>query len=503
MAGVLAVALVLAASACSDDGGSSDAATTTAAPSTDGEATTTAAEAAPAGPAADVSEELTGGDGPFLAAGAPDDLEALGYQEQEYVAAGTATSYAAEGELGGDGRWSFVDDGEADYRTRILVRTPEDPAAFSGTVVFEWLNVSSGADAEPEWTNLQEELARAGDAWVGVSAQQIGVEGGPVAVSVDDIPGADFAGKGLKAIDPERYGDLAHPGDGFSFDIFTQVARAIGAGEALDGLEPERLVAAGQSQSAFALVTYYDGVQPLTETFDGFYVHSRGGTPLPLVGPGEAADIAAALGGEATVFRDDIDAPVMDLQTEGDVTSLIGSYAARQDDSDTFRLWEVAGTAHADLHTIGEAAEFIDCGVAINDGPLHVVAKAAYRALADWMDSGEPPPEAPRLEVTEGDAPEITRDDDGIAVGGIRTPPVDVPVAALTGEPGPDPSTICLLLGSTIPFTEVQLEGLYPSPEGYEQQYDEATDATIEAGWALEDDRDALEAYADPSGIPG
>ena len=44
--------------------------------------------------------------------------------------------------------------------------------------------------------------------------RRIGVEGGPVLVSVQGVPGADQAGKGLKEIDPARYGSLEHPGDG-------------------------------------------------------------------------------------------------------------------------------------------------------------------------------------------------------------------------------------------------------------------------------------------------
>ena len=50
----------------------------------------------------------------------------------------------------------------APYRTRVLVRMPADPADFSGTVVLEWLNVSGGADANPEWAGIHEEVIRAG-----------------------------------------------------------------------------------------------------------------------------------------------------------------------------------------------------------------------------------------------------------------------------------------------------------------------------------------------------
>ena len=76
------------------------------------------------------------------------------------------------------------------------------PKKFSGTVVVEWLNVSGGVDANPDWVSLSEEIVRRGDAWVGVSAQRIGVEGGPVLVSVQGIAGAEDQGKGLKKIDP-------------------------------------------------------------------------------------------------------------------------------------------------------------------------------------------------------------------------------------------------------------------------------------------------------------
>ena len=151
----------------------------------------------------------------------------------------------------------------------------------------------------------------------------------------------------------------------------------------MSGLRPQRVIAAGESQSAFALVTYYNGVQPLTHAFDGFFVHSRAAVGLPLVGPGKYADIVGAIGGPPTIFRTDQDAPVLDIQTETDVTSILNSYAARQPDSDRFRLWEVAGTAHADEHLLGPIAKYIDCGVPINNGPMHVVAKAALHALDD------------------------------------------------------------------------------------------------------------------------
>lgn len=492
----IATAAALLATGCSGDEASNrdDTTSSTTAPST------TEVER-PAGPAADVSEELTAGDGPFIAAASTSDLAEVGYVEQEFVAAGTATSYRSDDELAADGRWTLTEDETADYRTRILVRRPADPEDFSGTVVVEWLNVSSGIDANPDWSSLEEELVRAGDAWVGVSAQLIGVEGGPVLVTA---PGAEaFAGKGLVALDPDRYGSLSHPGDGFAFDIYTQVARALRDGGAMGGLEPDLVVAAGESQSAIALTTYYNGVQPLTGAFDAFFVHSRASAALPLVGPGEYADLAGSIGTTPTILREDGEVPVFQLQSEGDVVGVLNSLVVRQDDSDRFRLWEVAGTSHADAHLLGPLADGANCGVPINDGPLHVVAKSAYHHLVSWARGGEAPPEQPRLEVTDDAEPQLVRDADGIATGGVRTPPVDVPVVVLSGAPGPSDDLFCLLLGSTTPLPDGRVSELYATRADYQQAYDDALADAVEQGVVLEADAEAMASYARPDVVTG
>lgn len=498
----ISCALLVGSTACSSS--KKTGASSSAPSASSSTAATTTTTPRPAGPAADLSKAITGGKGVFMGAATTEIAKSDEYVQHEFFAAGTASSYRATGALGHDGRWAFAPSTSAPYRTRVVVRQPSDPARFRGTVVVEWLNVSGGVDADPDWTSLHEELVRAGDAWVGVSAQSIGVMGGPVLVKVD-VPGSEDAGKGLRGLDPARYGSLDHPGDGYAFDIFTQVARAVRAGAGLGGAEPQRVIAAGESQSAFALVTYYDGVQPLTHAFDGFFVHSRGASGLPLVQPGKSADIAGSIGGASTIFRTDQTAPVVDIQTETDVASVLNSFAARQPDTDHFRLWEVTGTAHADAHLLGASQKYIDCGVPINNGPMHLVAKAALRALTAWLTAGTAPPKAPRIDVTvgAGGAAQIQRNADGIALGGIRTPPVDVPVATLSGAQGPVASTICLLLGSTRPFTAARLAQLYPSRAVYQQRYDADAEAVIKAGFVLSQDRAALLAFAEPSKIAG
>jgi hypothetical protein len=134
---IACVAAVLLASACSGD-------ESTDATSQPQEASPTAERERPPGPAADLSEELTGGNGVMLSDGdVSSRLADAGFVQREYVAAGTATSYVAPAGLPADGRFELQEDGSADYRTRVAVRMPASADDFNGTVVVEWLNVSA------------------------------------------------------------------------------------------------------------------------------------------------------------------------------------------------------------------------------------------------------------------------------------------------------------------------------------------------------------------------
>src|SRR5688572_26096212 len=88
------VVAALGLTACSSDGDDGSAGTT--APAGSDEETADR----PDGPAAAVTGPLEGGNGLFLGTGRPGpDLEESGYTEDEYRAAGTATSYTSAGEL--------------------------------------------------------------------------------------------------------------------------------------------------------------------------------------------------------------------------------------------------------------------------------------------------------------------------------------------------------------------------------------------------------------------
>ena len=157
----------------------------------------------PDGPAATLAP-LTGGAGvSLLVAGPAHDLAAAGYLEAELSASGTAISYRPVGKLGPDGDWTVEPDASAEYATRIVVRRPADAHAFNGTVVVEWFNVTAGADTAADLAAVGEELRRGGYAYVGVSAQALGIEGGDAALPVGPLGAA----VGIRASDPSDMAD--------------------------------------------------------------------------------------------------------------------------------------------------------------------------------------------------------------------------------------------------------------------------------------------------------
>jgi len=439
------------------------------------------------GPSAALSGPLTAGRMIAPASAAPVDPATHGYVTQEFLVSGTASAFEPVGALRSDGRWAVQRAATAPYRTRIVVRRPSQPDRFNGTVLVEWFNVSGGLEADPDWTHLSPEILRGGYAYVGVSAQATGVHGGSALVPV---PGLEPA-RGLVASQPTRYGTLQHPGDRFAFDILSQIGRALrssGHDAALGPLRPQRIVAMGESQSAFFLCTYVNAVAPSARVYDGFLVHSRGGGAASLTG----APVTAEGIPRPVHIRGDTDVPVFIFETETDLGPLLDYGPSRQPDSDGVRTWEVAGTAHADSYTIGGMTALLGCDHLINEGPQHFVVQAALAALDRWIADGTPPPTAPRLRLAQTDPPILARDDRGNAIGGVRTPAVDVPVSALSGEAPPGASQLCSLFGTTVRFDGATLVELYGDRERYLAAYERSLDGAIAGRFLLEGDRAEL-----------
>ena len=165
------------------------------------------------------------------------DLAAHGYIEEEYFLEGTANRYRTPPLTTG----VIISSGHP-YRTRMIVRRPRAAAKFNGTVLVEWLDVTSGFDLDAMWMASHKHLLREGYAYVGVSAQRMGVHD---------------AKTGLRAWSPARYSTLdvtaggAILDDSLSYDIFSQAAQAIRhpvGVNPLGGLPVQRIFAMGARQ---------------------------------------------------------------------------------------------------------------------------------------------------------------------------------------------------------------------------------------------------------------
>ncbi len=442
---------------------------------------------------AHLSGPVTGGSKGWAFGGPVLDLAAVGYRQEEYFIEGEAARYGPVPgtELGWQGRWQVEPVETMPYKTRMVVVRPNDPADFNGTVIVLWNNVSAGY--ENFGAGDSAELFEEGYAYAAVSAQRVGVHGRA------ENP------QGLQAWDPARYDSLSIPSDDYSFDIFTQAANLVAPDrpradlDPMGGLEVERLVADGASQSAARLATYFNAVQPITRRFDALFLvmYFGGGTSLEV---GDAVLTVPDAAGDANqpripegehLFRDDLGIPVMVLNTECESTSC---YRVRQDDTDRFRYWEVAGASHVSLQAIASSAprQERDFGFSIpidetmqsiNQVSLAPVVDAALHHLQAWMCDGTPPPVQPRIEFA-GDPPAIVRDADGIACGGIRLPDVAVPLAHNSAIQR-TPDVFGRLMGSHEAFPLEKVRQRYGSRDDYLARYEGAVRAAEAASVIL------------------
>jgi hypothetical protein len=421
-------------------------------------------------------------------------LAAAGYEEKEYFISGNATAYTTTAPLTSDGKWNnIVPNSSAAYKTRILVRRPIDPKQFNGTVIVEWFNVTAGYDADWVWTMIYPEVLRSGYAYVDVSAQAVGVNALPI-------------------YDALRYGSLSHPGDSYSYDIFSQAAQAIEYPvgiNPLEGLEIKRVLATGNSQAAHRLTTYINAVQKTDQAFDGFLISSRiyfnGATDLAQ-SPQTAVPVPFPLN-----FRTDLGVPVLHTVTESD--PLDGTLAppfyyggAQQADNSLLRVWEIAGTAHLsqwELTNLGARPAIglngpLTCVQPITDGLAHrYVLDAALAGLNNWVATGTPVKSAPRFSIASATfplPPVVNRDSYGNILGGIRTPFVDVPIASYTGlgntnSPASPGSFLgCVLAGIQYPLDSTTMNTLYPNHGRYVSQVAQSVKEAVKAGYLLRDD---------------
>ncbi len=406
-------------------------------------------------------------------------LEPFDFIQEEYFYSSTAEARDNKGNPLGS---------TAGFTSRLLVQRPRLPENFNGTVLVEWFNVTGQMEQSVQWAMNRSELLREGYAYVGVSVQETGMTTSPMAI---------------KTWDPVRYAPLSHPGDAYEFDIMSLAARALFAHDGpapLGDLVPQRVIAAGQSQSAALLISYANRVHSDHQVFDGFFIHSYPGP------------ISA-----------DVDVPVLMFLTEAEMEGLTSpqSQATSQGgnelqdtisglpglgitripnseppspDANNLRVWEIAGASHFDQQGMyysfaasseDSSAPFEEpflfeipvlCGQPMNQLAMERPTRAALHALNAWMLTGHPPATVPRIERNEDGS--VVRDADGLAQGGLRVPPMLVPVGVNTGHD-------CILFGSYTPYSDDKIRNLYPTRQDYEEQLQAAVSLNLSKGWLL------------------
>lgn len=404
-------------------------------------------------------------DYPFFATDKAVNLQ--GYIEEEYFFEGTANRYDTP-----TGATATIIDSGNPYKSRMVVRRPLSDSRFNGVVIVEWYNVTAGADGEADWFLSHKHQMEAGYAFVGVSAQRVGV---------------DF----LRSWSPVRYGtlDVTRGGtitnDALSYDIYSQAGKAVASPVGVDplhGLRAQRTVIAdGESQSAGRLLIYVNSIMPRGDNvFPAVILHSSNG-----------------------LIRSDNAVKVFRVQSEYDSTGTTQNII--QPDTNNVRVWEVAATAHydydmqesrqtlqiRDVGTTGAGLGICTMSTMFTRTPMKYVFNRVLDLTTRWVQQGMLPPIAPRMQVASytpspfGRPLTLARDEHGIAQGGIRLPDAAVPTALNHAENSVlvDTGLSCGLYGHWIPFSMPKLNQLYPTHLAYVNAVIANTRANIRAGF--------------------
>jgi len=437
------------------------------------------------------------------------DLPKAGYVEEEFFLNGRANVYdwTADGQV-------MVRTANAPYTTRLLLRRPSDARRFSGNVIVEIVNSARRFDFPFAWGVSHDSFMENGDAFAMITLAQANLEG-------------------LKAFDPARYASLSlanptpdetcnagraggppqtAPGEeGLQFDILAQTGALLKAGRAtgpLAGFTVQRLY-----------MTAYDGALPTYIAAVHSRVRLAGGKPIydgyvlnrhPALTRLRRCGAAPAANDPRQVIRN-LDVPLIRIIGQ---TDILTTYAQRREDSDApgdrYRLYEIAGGAHADaafypymptvadLRKIGSAfpmlaswpfANQCDPEQSLARTPINTYAlDAAFANLTRWIAGGVPPPKAERIKIINPGTPQasIAVDQYGNAIGGVRTPYLDVPVATYyTTSKG---ETFCPELAHTVPFDWGRLNRIYGTPENYRAKVAQSVDRLVRERWLTESD---------------
>lgn len=427
------------------------------------------------------------------------DLAAHGYVEEELLLSGVASVWRHASPTAA----AEIAQADAPFRTRVLVRRPADPAAASGFVQVEPLHPD--LDSALVWNAIHPWLLREGHAWVGVTAF------------------SHLAAQLRDELDPARYGSLDIPVEGQHFEIVAEAIRALVAGE-LGAVRAEQVVLSGMSATgSFCRVFVQEGFHDRLRDdasralVDGYLIAiSSGGAgaagypPLSADDPEPAADDPRrTVSGHGAV--------VVELlsETESETHELV-TRPDSDDPGDRYRLLQVAGTAHIEaresvltnlqqFEAAGGRRPAFEVVETRSDARLDLYLRAATAAIRAWIVDGLPAPHGDRLRVVAG-AERLERDDDGVALGGIRPPWVEVPTAVYAphgtpsdeSEPPPAwmpfsrPEMLARLVGTMRRMPMAVVRERYRTRAAYLTRFAEAARRQVAERLLLADDAEEL-----------
>jgi hypothetical protein len=481
---------------------------------------------------------------PFL--GAPSAMETVGYVEEEFFLSGRANVY----DWTGSGHKVKVVAGPGKYVTRILVMRPRDPARFGGNVEVTVLNASLNLDFGGPSDFAR--MVLQGDAWIGITTKAVTAKAlqqfDPVRYAPLDwsnpappetrcaqptmIP--TYMAGGKKALEAMLKSGVKNSWpeteDGLVWDMLGQLGLLLKSEQhhtILPGFSKPWVYMTGVSQSAICIRTWVAGFHDRYRTPDGKPVYDG---YLPVVGPAMirinqcAADVPLEDPMQKLVPPD---VPFISLSSEGEMWQ--GRYT-HQPDVITRKggivTYEVAGASHqaGDVpglapDTISFAAvqdmvkagfkmpdsagsvSMIPAGSKPNDFVWKPLIRGAYHNLELWVREGIKPPQAPGIEL---DAKrEIKRDQNGNALGGVRMPYIEAPVATHTGYL--TAGGFGGVMGLKKPFPPETLQALYPDHDVYVAKFSAATDRLLAGRWISPEDAAAMKQAASvpPPPAPG
>ncbi len=290
----------------------------------------------------------------------------------------------------------------------------------------------------------------------------------------------------------------------------------------LKGYDVKYLIATGYSQTGGYLTTYINLIHPLDTAkmadgkpiFDGFMIGDGDAFMVPI---NQCVD--ALPPGEKGVTIKPSGVPVISVVTQGLLNSTIIARRPDSDDpADRYRRYEIPGAAHVNKKSMDNSPNSADSAKAgvpdsvskcegidkygVTDFPLEFFMNSAYQNLYAWIRTSAPPPKEEPI-VTENapgnKAVMVKLDEHGNALGGVRHPYVEAPVATYYGNSrAMDASSafFCSLAGYRVPFDAEKIRSLYPAKEDYLKKVYDVTDKLIAERFLTQSDGERIKRAA-------